>query len=56
MEWLDWNEKFIICRKEIASKSIEIMANAVSEGNSLLSDRAKKKKQVSYLMKRNQKI
>merc|ERR1712160_180167 len=44
IEWLRWNEQFIKCRKEIASKSIEIVATHASEANNALSDKAKKKK------------
>merc|ERR1712238_257519 len=44
IEWLRWNDKFITCRKEIASKSIEIMATHAAEANNALSDKAKNKK------------
>ena len=42
--WLEWNEKFILCRKQVASRIIEIMATSVKENNDLLSDTAKRKK------------
>ena len=42
--WLEWNEKFILCRKQVASRIIEIMATSVKGNNDLLSDTAKRKK------------